>query len=328
MKVWIFSQKTDLLLFVFPVVFFMMSFSPIFGRLFDLVTPSVLIFVNYIVEAGHIWLTVLPVYFVPNVREKLERKIFLIPIFVFFVTLMVSLYSVSVLLVILWGYLVLFHFMMQFYGLIKVTQCRSSDAYLFKKLEVLSFFAVTIAALLYWHATYSAPAIFNYIPRWFPRPLLPSYLAPIFLGFLILGVIVSLGLIILKIIGKSDNNGSGVIIIFSTIVYGLGLTVSQNPLIFLILLKFTHGLPYFFHVHRYVNRSQYAINFSHLKSMFIFFAIASLLFGIIFLSGIEAAFRIQHGFVQSFLLATLMTPFFTHILYDGLIWRNRSSEIL
>jgi hypothetical protein len=206
-------------------------------------------------DAGHVFATAVPVLFDRRVPMRFGKKIWLLPVLVIAVWFTLNQFAKGF-FVVAFGYMGLYHVVMQQYGWMKILLRRSPGASKWEDhLDLAAFWSVYLAPIVFWHTGLSVVGRKYYhsgdlalvLPIEVWRWVLPVH-AAILCVFL-------LKLVWDFSIAKKDVLGKFLFLLYGWLWFYGGLVLARNSLYFWIVLGLTHGIAYHVFVNTYWRRA-------------------------------------------------------------------------
>ncbi|HTN44713.1 MAG TPA: hypothetical protein VL098_00075 [Flavipsychrobacter sp.] len=297
-----------------------------------------------LIDVAHVYSTLFRTYF-NAVRFKADREFLIFtPIACYVGGVLV--YSIDG--TVFWrciAYLAVFHFIRQQYGFMKLYSRGEQQPSVFKKIDVLTIYSVTIYPIVFWH--FSGDRLFS----WFLEG--DFYIAPIpeirdtaflFYLFIILLYLVKETYSILT--QKFINIPRNLVVISTGVSWYMGIVYFNADLIFTLLNVVAHGIPYMALVwttskkeNNNLNKNErYRVFFSRygvlafLAVLFLFAWIEEGLWdGMVWRERrtVFPAFsrlpELKSSYLLAFVVPLLSLPQITHYILDGFIWKRKKS---
>lgn len=258
MNPYVFSRRLDFVAFGLPLVLaaLLASVTPV-----DVVTKTpggwTLVLYNamigMMIDHGHIYGTVIPVFLDRFRRARLKWRMWAIPLAVLTVGIGLTLYSAALFRAVL-AYVACLHICRQQYGWLTLLE-RKEGANRFFRLDRAFFISSILVPLYFWQSRLGAV-----VPQWFypdDMPLaLPQSLWPVLAAIHIVIALAFVGsLIQRRISGRPMSQGKLFFLLMNWIWFFGGLVLSPRPAFFWFTLILCHGISYHIHVNTYWGKS-------------------------------------------------------------------------
>ena len=250
---WLFSRRTDLLVFVLPAVVSLglVGAGLLTGAAYGDTPPGLWLLGVLFVDVAHVWSTTYRVY---TDGEEVRRRPWLYlgaPVAVFAVG--VGLHLVSALL--FWrvlAYAAVFHFVRQQYGWVMLYRRRAGERDRAGKLiDGAAIYLATLYPLVFWHA--AAPRHFSwFVPGDFVLGLVPPLLAQAVGALYVLSLLAYLAKAVRDAsAGRTISWGKHWLVASTAVCWYVGIVALDSDFVFTVTNVLIHGVPYFALVWRY-----------------------------------------------------------------------------
>jgi hypothetical protein len=345
-KVWLFSNKIDLLLLALPVwiawlICFLLPDEILHAEL------SLWVWVVLVIgfDVSHVWSTLFRTYLDKDERKNHQSVLWWAPILGFFLSLFVSLWSIDWFWRVL-AYTALYHFVKQQYGFLRLYMAKLGHVNYHKKIsDGTAIYVAMLYPIVFWH--FSSDRVFS----WFVDHDFLSFhleLSPwVYFGASLLFFVFMLFWWIEDIILCKQNNlsrpyGKWIWVWSTAFNWYLGIVYFNSDFAFTITNVVAHGLPYLVLIYIYVlkkNKLSKGNWLSHAGWKYGVLILASILVLALgeeylwdmylyrdnvwfFESIVPYPFDLlSNPFAQSLALALLSLPQVTHYILDGYIWK-------
>jgi len=241
---WLFSQRTDLTVFLGSAIASMIALAigaragVLYGDAPDWAwVPAVLL-----IDVAHVWATSFRVYLDPAERKRRPWLYSLVPLVGFAIG--VALYSQGEL--VFWralAYVAVFHFVRQQYGWVALYRAKAGERGAAGKLiDTLAIYAATLYPLIYWH---------SHLPRkfwWFlandfsaTPSIIASVAEPIYWLLMAAYVMKSAHGWLMK---RDGNPGKDIVVVTTAVCWYVGIVALNSDYAFTVTNVIIHGVPY------------------------------------------------------------------------------------
>lgn len=295
-----------------------------------------------LIDVAHVYSTLFRTYFNPA-KFKADRE--------FLIFAPIACYIGSVLLytidsTVFWrciAYLAVFHFIRQQYGFMKRYSRGERQLDVFKKMDVLTIYAVTIYPIIFWH--FSGNRSFNwFIEGDFYIVSMPVILNISFLLYLFI-ILLYLAKEVYSIIQLKFINIPRNLVVASTgVSWYLGIVYFNADLIFTLLNVVAHGIPYMALVWTTSKKENNNLNKNKWYNLFFSrYGVIAFLSVIFLFAWIEEGLwdgmvwrerrnifsvfvrlpQLKSSYLLALVVPLLSLPQVTHYILDGFIWKRK-----
>lgn len=337
---WIHKAKTDSI-FILAPSFLVLVLVLVFHNKFTQIEAKypfyIWLFLIVFIDVAHVYATLFKTYFVKSEFQKRKKLYLSLPVFCFFIGLLLFQFGS----IVFWSalaYIAVFHFIRQQYGFMKLYSRNEQNKY--KYLDTIVIYTATIYPMLFWFL--SPKRNFNwFVENEFFRIQAPKTLQ--FLTYLYVAILFLYLLKTIKIYLQTNyfNLPKNAIISGTTLSWYFGIVFFNNDLIFTLLNVVSHGIPYIslIYLNEITKKSNQQLGllyfFKNFKGLLLFLTI--LLF-IAFSEEFLWEILVWNEHITSpnlhfqswqFLIVPLLTvPQFTHYLLDGFIWKREKNSLI
>jgi hypothetical protein len=249
----VFSPRLDALSFYFPLlVGLTVSQLPVLEPVRSTVLFAAI--AVWFSDAGHVFATAVPVLLDRRVLLRFGKKIWFLPVLVIPVWLTLSHFAHGA-FVVAFGYIGLYHVVMQQYGWMKILLRRSPGASKWEDyLDLAAFWSVYLAPIVFWHTGLSAVGRKYYESGDLAITLPPeiwAWVLPVHAAILC-AFAVKLVWDFVRL--KKDVRGKFLFVLYSWLWFYGGLVLADNSVFFWTVLGLTHGIAYHVFVNTYWRR--------------------------------------------------------------------------
>lgn len=335
---WIHKAKTDSI-FILSPPFLVLSIVLLFQNQLSYIEDKypfyIWLFLIVFIDVAHVYATLFKTYFVASEFQKRKKLLIGLPIFCFFIGMLLFSFGSGVFWSVL-AYIAVFHFIRQQYGFMRLYARNEPKKWAW--IDNMIIYTATIYPMLYWFL--SAPRKFNWFIEnefyHFKNPILISVLSWIY-GCILLFYLVRTTYLTFK--NKTFNIPKNAIILGTILSWYFGIVYFNNDLIFTLLNVVSHGIPYIALIYlkeidkKPVSELNWLYYFKQFKGLILFLIV--LLFIAFFEEYLWEILVWNEQFSATtkdfsnwyFLLVPLLTvPQFTHYLLDGFIWKSNKSK--
>lgn len=210
------------------------------------------------------------------------------------------------------------HSGMQYYGFLRVTQKKSTDAPWLKKAEIFFLAGFLIVSMIYWHFyDLNNLRAMDYNYNRITAPLIKSDV-PFNVNLLLVAYFISLmGFIYVKLKNKTDNLSSLLLLTSAHLFFFVGRVYYLTPLIIILGIKISHDLPYMYAVYQQWKKSEGYSGFFADKNKIYFIVAATLLPATLIY---YFALNVAHNGTPNIFYYLSWTPSLLHYAVDSRIW--------
>ena len=254
-KGWIFSEKTDLIVFLGPSVFGLTLY--LFFKQLDIFTPSTPAWVLFLFltasDSVHVFSTALRTYLNTNEFQQRKELYILVPILCYVVGCLIYFQSSKSFWVAL-TYLNVIHIIRQQYGWIAYSNRKANvdRRSLDWKLDSIAIYNVTLFPLIWWHAHMPRPYQLQEEFLYGLPVIVSDYASIIFWIINITYLLRNVQIIVSK---KSWNISKFIIWITTLITWYSAMILAKSEFEFLVLGSLIHTVPYLALIFYYKNKN-------------------------------------------------------------------------